>query len=221
MQQNWKYKAYPQKSVEKLATRIRNEWLSFKDREKCTQTEFAARLGISQPALNQFLTGTTPISNAMIITICSELGVDPKQMVKGIKFFEPFFAHIVSTRAVRVRYRIGAAQVRSQSVTGEAIHYHSQLNSDVDIYALDIDDGIYEPRYYEGEKVIVAAVEPKPGDECFLMTKDGRASIVRYQKDGTLLCTKNVGKCFDGEAVTPEEIAEDIEFMHKVIGMSK
>lgn len=221
MHTNWKYKAYPQKSVEKLAARIRTEWLAFKDREKSTQTEFAARLGVSQPALNQFLNGTTPISNAMIIQICGELGVDPKRLVKGIKFFEPFFDNIISTNIVRIRYRIGAKISRSKAVTGEVVHYHAQLSKDVDIYALDIDDGVYEPRYYKGEKVIVAAVEPQPGDECFLMAKDGRASIVRYQIDGTLLCMKNVGKCFNGEAVTPEEIAEDTEFLHKVIGMSR
>lgn len=204
--------------MEKLAARIRAEWLAFKDREKSTQTEFAARLRISQPALNQFLTGTTPISNAMIIKICSELGVDPKGLVKGIKFFEPFFDHIVSTRAVQIRYLVGASNIRKKAVTGEAIHYHAALKDDVDVYAIEVADDVYEPRYFKNEKIIVAAMEPAAGDEAFIMTTDGESCISRVTKDN-LICLKRVS-CVSCDPLTSIDDSR-IEFAHKVIGMSK
>ena len=218
MQTNWKYKAYPQKQVEKLATRIRTEWLAFKDREKSTQTEFAARLGISQPALNQFLSGTTPISNAMIITICSELGVAPKTMVKGLKFFEPFFEHIVSPRVVRVRHIVGARKYKEQSVTGEAIHYHVDLNDGIDVYAVKVADDVYEPRYFKDEKLIIAAQTPEVGDEAFIKLVDGKNCITRVTEND-LVCLKAI-RCVGCQDITSIDDPR-IEFAHKVIGMSK
>ena len=218
MHTSWKYKAYPQKAVEKLAARVRAEWLSYKEREKSTQTEFAARLGISQSALNQFLNGTTPISNAMIIQICSELGVNPKGLVKGIKFFEPFFDHIVSTRAVQVRYLVGASKTRKKAVTGEFIHYHAALKDDVDVYAIEVADDVYEPRYFKNEKVIVAAMEPVAGDEAFIMRTDGKSCITKVTEDN-LVCLKRI-YCQGCDPLTSIDDSR-IEFAHKVIGMSK
>lgn len=219
--ENWKYKAYPKKQVEKLAQRVKSEWLAYKDREKVTQVQFAERLGITQPALNQFLSGTCPISNAMIITLTKELGVDPKKLVKGLSFFEPFFDSIVTARIVQVRYEIGATKTKEKKVTGTALHYHVHLPSDVDVYAVEIADNAYEPRYYQGEKVIVAAVEPGPADEAFIMRKDGEACLARFSSEDVFTCLLNVGRIFDGDNTRLPDVEHEIEYIHKVVGMTR
>ena len=220
-EKNWKYKAYPQDQVEKLAKRVRSAWLAHKDETGITQTEFAESLGITQPALNQFLNGVTPISNAMIIQICSKLGTTPQDMVKGIKFFEPFFSELITSKKVRIRYKVGAKKYKEITVTGEAVHYHVDVRSDVDVYAVEIADATYEPRYFKGEKLIVAAVEPQEGDEAFAKLHDGNTSIIRLLPEGRVSCMKNVGNCFDTESVVYAEHEHKIEFLHKVVGMSK
>lgn len=179
--------------------------------------EFAARLGITQPAFNQFLNGATPISNAMILKISSELSVDPKKLVKGIRFFEPFFDYIVTTRVVRIRYSIGAKTTRTKAVTGEAIHYHVHSNTDLDMYAVEINDKTYEPRYYKNEKVIVVAIPPEAGDEAFVMWQSGAASIVRFTDSDTFESLKNVGRLNPG-LVSLSEKSSEIEYVHKIVG---
>jgi len=87
---DWKYSA-PQWQCEKLASRMKNEWLRHKEEQKTTQTKFAAKLGVTQSAFNQFISGTCPMSNEMILIMCREMNVDPQKMVAGVPFFEPFF----------------------------------------------------------------------------------------------------------------------------------
>lgn len=217
MQQNWKYKAYPQKQVEKLAARVKSEWLAYKDREKITQSEFANRLSVSQPALNQFLSGTTPMSNEMIIRICHELSVSPTKIVKGLSFYEPFFNTLITQRLVYVRYKVGARKFKEQTVTGAAVHYHPHVSQNVDVYAIEIADSTYTPRYYKGEKVIVAALEPKTGDEVFVRFVDNNSCIGHLKEDSTVESSSTV-------STAPSEFSVDddnVEFVRKVVGMSK
>jgi len=86
---DWKYRTYPKEWVEKLAARVRREWLAFKDRTKTTQPEFAGKLCISQSALNQFFNGTTPMNINMLLCICDGMDADPWAMVKDNSFYEP------------------------------------------------------------------------------------------------------------------------------------
>ena len=88
---NWKYRSYPQKQVEILAKRMKARWKVVKAQTGMTQTGLANRLGITQRAISQFFGGVTPMNNEMIMKICTEIGVKPKDMVKGLRFFEPFF----------------------------------------------------------------------------------------------------------------------------------
>ena len=92
---DWRYNA-PKSECEKLAGRMQNEWLRHKEEQKITQTEFAVKLGITQPAFNQFIWGKCPISNEMILIMCREMNVDPQKMVAGLPFFEPFFSKYVA-----------------------------------------------------------------------------------------------------------------------------
>ena len=88
---NWKYPSYPQKQVEILAKRMKARWEVLKAQTGMTQKELADRLGITQRAISQFFRGVTPMNNEMIMKICTEIGVKPIDMVKGLSFFEPFF----------------------------------------------------------------------------------------------------------------------------------
>jgi transcriptional regulator with XRE-family HTH domain len=218
VQKNWKYKAYPQQAVVELAKRMKARWLPHKEATGMTQEEFAKILGITQPALNQFLNGTTPISNAMIILMCRELGVTPQEMVKGIDFFEPFFTGMITSRVVRVRYKIGATKSKETIVTGEAIQYHVHSDPETDVYAVEIADDVYQPRYFKGEKVIITAVTPQVGDECFIKLTDGKTCITRVATDD-LICLKNIVCVGCADIVSIDD--ERIEFAHKVVGMSK
>lgn len=92
----WTYKAYPETQCKKLAARFKNEWLKYKDEQKTTQTEFARKLGVTQSAFSQFISGTCPINNKMILRMCREMNVDPQKMVAGLPFFQPFFDNYVA-----------------------------------------------------------------------------------------------------------------------------
>ena len=92
---DWKYSA-PQWQCEKLASRMKNEWLRHKEEQKTTQTKFAAKLGVTQSAFNQFISGTCPIRNEMILIMCREMNVDPQKMVAGLPFFQEFFHKYVA-----------------------------------------------------------------------------------------------------------------------------
>lgn len=206
----WKYKAYPQKDVEKLAARFKARWLQIKEEENITQAEFAGKIGITQPALNQFLNGVTPISNAMIISICRELGYSSKEMVKGIKFFEPFFDHIVVTRQIRVRYKLSKAGIKETKVTGEVISYHVDLPDDVDLYAVEIIDDAMSPRYNKGEKLVIAAQTPNKGQTGFGTQAGANAACVG------ILQQKSTMECLMCRAAhSTEHIAQ----LHTVVGL--
>lgn len=157
----------------------------------------------------------------MIITICRELGIDPKEMVRGLGFFEPFFDTIVTSRVVKIRYRIGARSSKEQSVTGEALHYHVELGHDVDVYAVEVVDSTFEPRYYKGEKLIIAAVEPVIGDEAFCIGEDGTAYLWRVISDTEGACMKNVGRGESAPTFPLEKYETTAQFVHKVIGMTR
>lgn len=206
----WKYKAYPQKDVEKLAARFKARWLQVKDEEKITQTEFADKIGVTQPALNQFLNGATPISNAQIISICRELGSSPKEMVKGIKFFEPFFNHIVVTRQIRVRYKLSKAGIKETKVTGEVISYHVDLPDNVDLCAVEITDDEMSPRYNKGEKLVIAAQTPNKGQTGFGIQAGATAACVGILK------RENRMECL--MCHTTHE-TERIDTLHTVVGL--
>ena len=62
---DWRYsQAYPKEPVERLAKRLKREWLAFKDSEKVTQTIAAEHLGISLITLSfiSFIDKTLPTS---------------------------------------------------------------------------------------------------------------------------------------------------------------
>ena len=137
--EDWRYKAYPQTQCEKLAGRLKHEWLRHKDEEKTTQTEFAAKLGVTQSAFNQFISGTCPISNEMILIMCREMSVDPQKMVAGLPFFEPFFKNVVSPRVVTIRYRLKDSGKATKPKAGAKIMVHSDYKNGHDVYAIEID----------------------------------------------------------------------------------
>jgi len=220
----WKYKAYPQKDVEKLAARFKARWLQVKDEEKITQTEFADKIGVTQPALNQFLNGATPISNAQIISLCRELNVSPNEMVKGIKFFEPFFSHMLVPRTIKIRMVLAATKAQAlkkeKTLMETAVNFYSALPNDIDVYACLVEGDVYEPRYKHGEKVIVSAETPQPGEECLVVLEEGSKCITTLKEDGLgFICSKRA-TCI---GCSPLKGIDDprISYVHKVIGMTR
>lgn len=216
--EDWKYKAYPEAQCKKLAARLKYEWLKYKDEEKTTQTEFARKLGVTQSAFNQFLSGTCPISNEMILIMCRELNVDPQKMVVGLPFFEPFFKNVVSPRVVTIRYRLKDSGKATKPKAGAKIMVHSDYKKEVDVYVVELDTRDYLPRYNAKEKLIIAAEVPSIGEEAYVVLENGKqcASIMYHDH---FECTKAV-EC-DGcpDLTGPDD--ERISHIHKVIGMSK
>lgn len=218
MQNEWRYKAYPKTQCEKLAKRLKAEWLSYKDKEKVTQTDFAARLGVTQSAFNQFISGACPINNEMILIMCKELGVEPRSMVKGLSFFEPFFQNFVSPRVVTVRYRLDGCTATLTSKVGTKLMVHIDVKDSVDVYAVEIKGDAYNPRYKATEKLIVAAEEPAIGEEAYVVLKDGM-QCATYMYHDHFECVKS-GDCPGcGDLTGPDD--DRISHIHKVVGMSK
>lgn len=218
MQQEWRYKAYPKTQCEKLAKRLKAEWLSFKDKEKVTQTEFAAKLGITQSAFNQFISGACPINNEMILMMCKELGVNPQSMVKGLSFFEPFFNTFTGPRVVTVRYRLEHCTATQTSRVGNKLMVHVDVRNDVDVYAVEIKGDVYSPRYRNTEKIIIAAEEPAIGEEAYVVLKDGK-QCATYMYHDHFECVKSVDCEGCGDLTGPDD--DRISHIHKVVGMSK
>ena len=216
--QEWRYKAYPKTQCEKLAKRLKAAWLSFKDKEKVTQTEFAERLGITQSAFNQFISGACPINNEMILMMCKELGVDPHVMVKGLSFFEPFFNAFTSPRVVTVRYRLENRIATPTSRVGVKIMAHVNVPNNVDVYAVEIKGDAYSPRYRNTEKIIIAAEEPAIGEEAYLVLKNG-TQCAAYMYHDHFECVMPGGCVSCGDLTGPDD--DRISYIHKVVGMSK
>jgi transcriptional regulator with XRE-family HTH domain len=218
VQDEWKYKAYPKTQCEKLAKRLKAEWLSYKEKEKVTQTEFASRLGVTQSAFNQFISGACPINNEMILMLCHQLGVEPKTMVKGLSFFEPFFRDIVSPRVITVRLKLKNKGVVTKPKTGAKLMVYGDFKSSTDVYAVEIDTDEYNPRYRPTEKLVVIAEEPAIGEEAYVVLKDGKQCATTMYHDH-FECSKSV-KCIGCADLTgPDD--ERISHIHKVVGMSK
>ena len=218
MQQVWRYKAYPKTQVEKLAKRLKTEWLAYKEREKTNQTDFAAKLGITQSALNQFLSGTCPINNEMILMLCKELNVDPKSMVKGLSFFEPFFKTFASPRVINVRYKLDGCTAAQTSRAGVKLMAHVDVKGNIDVYAIEIKGDSYAPRYKNTEKLIIAAEEPAIGEEAYVVRKVGQ-QCASYMYHDHFECVKTSGCSACGDLTGPDD--DLISHIHKVVGMSK
>jgi DNA-binding Xre family transcriptional regulator len=60
-----------------IAAKMKSIWLQKRDELSMTQTDLAARIGITQGALTQFLNQHIAIHTDFVLDFCRELRVDP------------------------------------------------------------------------------------------------------------------------------------------------
>ena len=66
-----------------METRLENlqrEWKLKKQRDKVTQTEAAAKIGWTQSAFSQYLSGTTELNPSAIIKLAKYLDIPPSKI---------------------------------------------------------------------------------------------------------------------------------------------
>lgn len=201
---DWKYTGYPETACKELATRLKSEWNAFKQSEKVTQMDMCEKLDIAQPTFSQYINGTCPVSNEMLVKLCAEINVDPKQLVKGIPFFESFFDYIRVNKKAHVRFFIGQPQ-------GELPRMSINISTTSeygDVYLIYVATKL--PHWDIGNYIIVSPTAPlTDGFWCVAKIKKGNIAIGRYSDSG---------KMFD--EITQNEIClnTNIDYINTVVG---
>lgn len=179
---DWRYsQAYPKEPVERLAKRLKREWLAFKDSEKVTQTIAAEHLGISQAAFAQFLSGACPISNVQLVAICKYMKISPIKLVAGIEFFEKFFNSVlIHNEDVEVKYILGRVEKLAVEI--------DQPFQIFDKYEVIVADGRFSG-YYEAATRLLVSILPIPkipdGWDLFIKLNDSSDFIIGKYKQSS------------------------------------
>lgn len=187
----WKYhQTYPQEAVTRLAYRLKQEWLSFKKTEKVTQTIAAEKLGLSQAAFAQFLSGACPVSNSQLVKICDYMQISPFKLVQGIPFFEKFFDSVlVHQENVEVKYVLGNSEKLNMHIDRPFEPFEK--------YEVAVADDRFKGIYNSGTRIVVAIL-PIPllidGWDIFIKTDHESDFVI-----GQYIKNTNQAKIYDLE----------------------
>jgi len=132
-----------------ISRRINILWRTTKKGLGLTQVQAAKKLGMSQSAFSQIMSGTVAVNSVMVLNITALLNADLSKLCKGLKEFE----HLV-----RIRPVIGSMLPVTITITGKKVENKSiqaMLEPTEGAFAVEVDSDEYSPRYNVGDYAIV------------------------------------------------------------------
>ena len=157
-------------------------WNATKDGLGLTQAQAAQRLGMSQSAFSQILSGTVAVNSVMALNITALLGADLQKLCAGLDEYE----HLVKIRPVTGCLLPVTLTITGKKITNTSIQ--SMINSE-GAFAVEIDSEEYRPRYKPGDYAVVTPhADINIGDEI----------LIHFKKTGCLI---RVVDTIDGDRV--------------------
>jgi transcriptional regulator with XRE-family HTH domain len=168
------------------AQRLRKIWDKNKTELGLTQVKAAKILGITQPALNQYLNTIMPLNTNIIFKFAALLKVHPIDIAPSMKNVTPLFALVNVHTAKRMIPILGSTSGR-QTVHKKELSLDSALSTIPTLAGFIVDDNQYRDSlgYPKGAVLLVDLLDAEPAPErLFLLQIENipGALVVRIDK---------------------------------------